>query len=407
MEKRVVITGIGIVNPSGIGEDQFWSSISQGKNCISHILEFEEAKMPTQVAGKILNFDDKKYIPRRFSAKIDTFTKYAWAAADMAVKNANLNFDNEDRTRVGVWLGNNAGGWDICERGLYEMYRDGPSFVNPWQATAWFLSSPQGYLTIAHNLQGMSKSFACDRASAASAIYFAYRNIKSGINDVILAGGTEAPITPFAMNCYYDIGEMATATTDTECYKPFDKNSSGLLIGEGAAIIVLEELEHAIKRGATIYGEIIAASSYTDVDTSSSHYFVKSMEASLSKAQVSPKLIDVIFGEGAGKVDLDLVEADSLNTVFSNCFDTVVATFPKSGFGHLYGASTATDFICAVLSAKHESIVPTPNIEEMADYVKFKIVKELTPKKIKYALINSRAREGANFSFVLKTTTTN
>jgi 3-oxoacyl-[acyl-carrier-protein] synthase II len=403
MQNRVVITGCGVVNPSGIGNEQFWNNIALGKNSISHIAEFAKADMPTQVAGKLSDFNEKDYIPRRYAAKIDTFTKYAWAAANLAIEDAQLDFAKEDRNRVGVWLGNNAGGWDICERGLYEMYRDGPQYVNPWQATAWFLSSPQGYLTIANNLHGMSKSFACDRASAASALYFAYRNIRSGINDIILAGGTEAPITPFAMNCYYDIGEMATTTHDTTSYKPFDKNSTGLLIGEGSTILILEELEHAKKRGARIYGEILGAASFTDVDTSANKYFCKTIATALKNADIAAENIDVVFGEGAGKLELDIVEAETLHKVFANNINNLLATFPKSGYGHLYGASTATDFACALLSGKNKAIVPTPNHETVDDNVKFKIPTKLIHKELKHILINSRAREGTNFSFVVKT----
>lgn len=402
MRKRVVITGMGLVNPSGIGVENFWNNISQGKNSIKHIPKFAKHNLPTQVAGQLEKFNIDVHISRRFQVKIDTFTKYALVAANMALTDANLNLAEEDRQRVGVWLGNNAGGWDICERGLYELYREGPEFVNPWQATAWFLSSPQGYLTITHNICGMSKSFVCDRATSASALYFAVRNIQNGENDIILAGGTEAPITPFAMTCYYDVGEMATSVDKVNCYKPFDQESAGLVIAEGAAILILEEYEHACRRGAKIYGEFVGEAANTDANPTSSHYYARAMCLALERAKLQPNDIDVIFAEGAGSKTLDRIEAIAMTAAFPDIGKKLVVTCPKAGYGHLYGASTVTDAICGLLSAQHQQIPPTPNFETAADYVNFTVPTALINKSVHYFMLNSRAREGANYSLIIK-----
>lgn len=400
--RRVVITGIGIVNPSGIGIEDFWKNVSKGCNAISKVDQLTNAKIPTQVAGQLRSFNAADYLPTRYLLKIDTFTKYAWAAANLALDDASLDLSKSDLNRTGVWLGNNAGGWDICERGLYELYRDGPEFVNPWQATAWFLSSPQGYVSIAHKICGASKSFVCDRATSASALYFAFRSIQLGENDIILAGGTEAPITPFAMTCYYDIGEMATSTDDPYCYKPFSEHGSGLLIGEGATILILEEYEHALKRNAKIYGEILSGASFTDSDPSSSQYFAKTMSLTLQKAKLLPKDIDVIFAEAAGLESLDRIEAAAIDNVFEDSNKDLIVSCPKSGFGHLYGASSATDLACGLLSAQHELIPPTPNVECAANYVNFTLPTVALSKRVNHFMVNARAREGANFSIIIR-----
>lgn len=400
--RKVVITGIGILNASGIGIEDFWSKASVGQNSFSQIDKLKKAQLPTHVGGQIQNFDAGKYIPRRFLVKIDTFTKYAWVASSLALEDANLNLEKEDSSRIGVWLGNNGGGWDICERGLYELYRDGVDFVNPWQATAWFLSSPQGYLTIGHHICGNSKSFVCDRASSASALHFALRSIQEGENDIILTGGTEAPLTPFAFTCYFDLGEMATAQENIACYKPFDEGSCGLLLGEGATILVFEEYEHALKRNAKIYGEVLSSATYTDANPSLHHYFVKTMKSSLEKAKLTPEDVDVIFAEGAGSEQLDRIEVSAVEEVFKSCLSELHLTCPKSGFGHLYGASSATDVVCGLLSAQYGKIAPTPNVSVPAKYVNFNLVQKPISKKVQHFLINSRAREGANYSMVIK-----
>ncbi len=254
--KRVVVTGIGIVNASGIGKDEFWNNVTEGKSGIRTISRFDPTGFPTQVAGEITNFNAADFIPKRLIIKTDTFTHYALGASDLALKDANLDLEQEDSYRVGVWFGNNAGGWDIAERGFYELYHDGPNMVNAWQATAWFPTAAQGYVTIRYGIRGYSKSFVCDRASGASGLYYGIKSIQQGHNDIVLAGGSEAPISRFGMTCYYETGEVSAAANPETAYMPFDKNRSGMVLGEGSAVLVLESEEHAIRRGAKIYGAV-------------------------------------------------------------------------------------------------------------------------------------------------------
>ena len=329
MDRRVCITGIGVINPSGLTNDEFWDNVVSGKNSISEIDRFDCSHYPSQVAGQLNGFIASDYVPRRFEIKTDTFIHYAWAAAKNALTDACIDLKNYDRTRVGVWFGNNAGGWDICERGLYELFKEGPEFVNPWQATAWFLTAPQGYLTISNDIRGISKSFVCDRATSSSALYHAIKSIKRGHNDLIITGGTEAPISAFAMNCYLGTGDLAKCLNDTHCYKPFDKGRCGLVVGEGSTVIIIEEMEHALARGATIYGEFVSEYMNTDYDSSSSHFLYKNIKYSLEKANLISKDIDIIFPEGAAVPYSDDVESEVITEIFSN--DKAKVSIPKSG----------------------------------------------------------------------------
>ena len=396
---KVVVTGIGIVNPSGIGKDEFWGNSTEGKSAIRNISRFDPTGYPTQVAGEISNFDPADFIPRRFIVKTDRFTHYALAATELAVKDAELDLEKEDSYRVGVWFGNNAGGWDIAERGFYELYQDGPTMVNPWQATAWFPTAAQGFVTIRFGIRGYSKSFVCDRASGASGLYFGIKSILQGHNDIVLAGGSEAPITKFGMNCYYETGEVSAATNPETAYQPFDKNRTGTVMGEGSTVLVLESFEHATNRGAKIYGEVVSGCMTTDYDTTKGTHFERCMRTAIKDAGISPANIDVVFAEGTGTQNSDRVEAGAISAIFGEEAPNVPVTVPKSLHGHLYGASCVTEVACSVLSMETGKLPTTQKITDPDCNLNF--VTQPESRSVSRTLVNSRAREGMNASFVI------
>lgn len=398
---KVVITGIGIVNASGIGKDEFWSNVTEGKSAIRNISRFDPTGFPTQVAGEITNFNPADFIPRRLIVKTDTFTYYALAASELAIKDADLDLEKEDSYRVGVWFGNNAGGWDIAERGFHELYNDGPTMVNAWQATAWFPTAAQGYVTIRYGIRGFSKSFVCDRASGASALYFGVKSILQGHNDIVIAGGSEAPITRFGMTCYYETGEVSAATDPGNAYLPFDSNRSGMVLGEGSSVLVLESEEHAINRGAKIYGEIRSGAMTTDVDPTKGIHFERCMREALQRAEIGPKDIDVVFAEGCGTQQSDRVEAGAIAAVFGEEAANVPVTAPKSLYGHLYGASCVTEVACSLLSMETSKLPTTQKITAPDPDCQLNFVTQPAQVPVSTTLVNSRAREGVNASFVI------
>lgn len=399
--KRVVITGIGIINPAGVGKEEFWGNMTEGKSAIRHISRFDPTGFPTQVAGEINDFDPANFIPRRLIVKTDRFTHYALAATELALKDAELNLEQEDSYRIGVWFGNNAGGWDICERGFDELYNDGPTMVNPWQATAWFPTAAQGYVTIRYGIRGYSKSFVCDRASGASGLYFGVKSILQGHNDVVIAGGSEAPITRFGMTCYYETGEVSAATDPGTAYNPFDLNRSGLVLGEGSTVLVLESEEHAIKRGARIYGEVVSGSMTTDHDPNSGSAFERCMRQALQRADITAANIDVVFAEGCGTQQSDRIEAGAIAAVFSEEASHVPVTAPKSLYGHLYGASCVTEVACGLLSMETSKLPTTQKITTSDPDCQLNFVTQPENRPVSRVLVNSRAREGVNASFVI------
>jgi 3-oxoacyl-[acyl-carrier-protein] synthase II len=399
-KKRVVVTGIGIINPSGIGKEQFWQNMTQGNSAISEIDRFDTTNFPTKVAGAIADFKPEDFIPRRLVIKTDRFTHYALAASDLALADANLDLATEDSDRIGVWFGNNAGGWDICERGFKELYNDGATLVNPWQATAWFPTAAQGYVTIRYGIRGYSKSFVCDRASGASGLYFGVKSIQQGHNDVVLTGGSEAPITRFGMVCYYETGEISGADNPNTAYQPFDQERSGIVLGEGSTVLILESEEHALARGAKIYGEVTSGSMTTDTDPTVGIHFKRAMNKALTIANLSPTDIDLVFAEGCGTQTGDRLEAKAISAVFEQTAPDVPITVPKSLFGHLYGASCSTEVACSLLAMETGKIPVMQSVNPDPD-CKLNFVTQAQSASVSRTLVNSRAREGVNAAFVI------
>jgi 3-oxoacyl-[acyl-carrier-protein] synthase II len=399
-QRRVVVTGIGIVNPSGIGKDVFWRNMTDGQLAIRPITRFDTGKYPIKVAGEIQSFAASDYVPKRMLNKTDLFTHYALAASEMALQDADIRLEElESLYRVGVFFGNNAGGWDICERGFYEMYNDGPALVNPWQATAWFPTAPQGYITIRYGIKGTSKSFVADRASGASALCFGVRSILSGQNELVISGGTEAPITRFGTICYYETGQMSGEKNPEQASKPFDPGHSGAVIGEGSTVLILEEEERAVRRGARIYGTISGYASTTGRPDDSDS-LARCMRSTIEKSGLRPDDIGLILPEGSGIPQDDHVEAAAIQAVWDPSGARPAVTVPKSMYGHLYGAATATDVACGILSMESGILPPTRGVDAAESLLPI-ITHKQHHSGINSILINSRAREGVNVSLIL------
>jgi 3-oxoacyl-[acyl-carrier-protein] synthase II len=401
VKRRVVITGIGLVTPSGIGKKQFWSSIKENQLNIDKITRFNTDKFPVKLAAEVKNFNVEEYVPRRLKIKTDRFTHYALGASKLALNDSLLELDKVDPFKVGVFFGNNSGGWDICERGFYEYYSQGPLMVNPWQATAWFPTAPQGYVTISNGIKGYSKSFISDRASGASAMYFATRSIEMGHNDIVLAGGTEAPITAFGINCYYGTGDLSSIEDPKNAYKPFSHKNTGLVLGEGSTVLILEEMEHAIKRGAQIYGEILGSTASKNNDNhNNSHTYFKNLKSTLEKSELAASEIDLIFPEGSGLNVTDTLELEALNELFKKDNLHLPLSIPKSNYGHLYGASFSTEIACGLLSIQNKQMPPFFRLSGILNNNIDPII-GAENKETKNFLVNSIARDGVNISMVI------
>lgn len=399
--KRAVITGMGIINPAGSGVHDFWRAISAGESAIRKISRFDASSFPAQVAGEIQGFKAADHIPRRQVIKTDRFTHYAMAATAQALADAKLDLNTTDRHRVGVWFGNNTGGWDIHEQGLFELYRQGPKMVNPWQATSWFPTSAQGHTSIHHQLFGNSKSFVGDRTSGAAALFFALRSIRQGHNHVVLTGGTEAPLTALGLACHLGTGDLATAKEPGGAYRPFDRDRAGLVLGEGAAVLLLEDAEHAAARGAAVHGELLSVRMTTETDPASGRALERAMRGAIEGAGLTPGDIDLVLAEGCGTREGDRIEAAAIAAVLGPDAGRVPVTAPRSAYGQLFGASTATEIVCGLMAAKTGCLPPTLNLENPDPGCPLAFVRGPQAGKVARFLVNARSREGVNVSLVV------
>jgi 3-oxoacyl-[acyl-carrier-protein] synthase II len=399
-DRRVLITGLGTVNACGQAVAPFWENVSVGIRGLRRVSRFDAAGFPVQVAGEVPDFDAARLVPRRFIVRTDRFTHFVLAATSEALGDATLVLDNEDRTRVGVWFGNSTGGWDLCERGFVEYYGPGADSVNPWQATGWFLAAPQGFTTIRYGIKGTSKSFSGDRASGAAAFYYGTRTVQWDGNDVVVTGGCEAPVSPLSLACFHSSGDLSESANPASAYRPFSHDADGLVVGEGGTALILEEAEHARRRGARGYLEVLGGAHGTTADGEPAGY-ARVLRRALSAAGCVPADIDLVLAEGCADKAGDRFELTALAAVFAGRPDPVLVAAPKCLYGHLYGAAFGTDVVCAAMSVQHCIAPPTPGFGGGDLPRELEIVISPRPARIDRVLVCSHSRYGSCIAVVV------
>ncbi len=407
--QKIAITGLGIVTPSGIDKRKFWSNISHGRSAIEAITRFDASRYPSHIAGHVHELDAYSNVSSRLLKKIDLFSHMALVSSELAIKDANLNLADENLERAGIFMGNAIGGWLYAETELRDLYLEGREGVSPFMASAWFPAAPQGQVSIHYGIKGYSKTIVSDRASSLMAIAYAAKNLIREKNDFILAGGMEAPVTPYALLCCNTSGMLTKNNSQpATAYKPFDKNRDGFAIAEGAGILVLEGHDRVKKRNAQVYANIIGFGTTTDaVDriepAGDGVQLAHAIRMALEDAQLEPSQIDYICADGAGTKTGDISETKAIKQVFNGNSKKIPISAPKSIFGNMLGASGALDVATTVLAMEHGMVPPTinyttPDPECDLDYCPNKP----QAKEIKNALIINRGRGGINAVLVLQ-----
>ena len=406
---KIAITGIGIVSPSGMDKRKFWSNVSHGRSAVEKITRFDASKYPSHVAGHVHELDAYSNVSSRLLKKIDLFAHMALVASEMALQDAKVDIQQENLERAGIFMGNAIGGWLYAETELRDLYLEGREGVSPFMASAWFPAAPQGQVSIHYGIKGYSKTVVADRASSLMAIAYAARTLIRGKNDFILAGGMEAPVTPYALLCCNTSG-MLTRKNDTPqtAYRPFDKTRDGFAIAEGAGIVILEPQDRVKKRNAHVYANIIGYGTTTDgVDridpAADGKELANAIHIALDDAKLEPSRIDYICLDGAGTKLSDITETMAIKQVFNGKASQILCSAPKSVFGNMLGACGALDVITTVLAMEHSLVPPTINLttpdpECDLDYVPNKA----REKEIKNALVINRGRGGINCALVLQ-----
>jgi 3-oxoacyl-[acyl-carrier-protein] synthase II len=410
-KRRVVITGIGVIAPNGIGKDEFWEANIKGQSGANRITKFDVSEYNSKIAAEILNFNPLDYMSAAVFKRTDRYAHLGFAAAKMAVKDSRLNLEEEDKYKIGVCIGTGLGGILFHEQQMADIMKGGPRKAHPLGVPKTSPNAVPGHIAIELGLKGINLAISTACASSTNAVGQAFDIIRLKRADVIITGGTEAPITPFTIAAYDSLGVLSAKKNNTpkEASRPFDVNRDGFVIGEGAGILVLEELEHAIKRGANIYAEIIGYGA-----TSGAYHMVipdptgddaaRVMKLAIDEANIKPVDIDYINAHGTSTKVNDKVETQAIKTVFGDHAYKIPISSTKSMIGHLIGAAGAVELAATVLAIHNNIIPPTINYQTEdpecdLDYVPNKARKV---SKLEIAMSNSFGFGSNNAVIVVK-----
>ena len=406
---RVVITGLGVISAIGSGKEAFWEALRKGKCGIRQVDKFDASPYPTQFAAQLNGFDFSPYIDAKWSRRMDLTSQMAVAAAKMAVKDAKLDLDKADRERVGVVVGTAmAGHAFILEQ--HDVYRTkGPMKINPFTALTVFPDAPASFISIELGLNGPSFSLATACSSALDAVGYAFNAIRKRELDVILMGGAEATVFPQAFSAFCMLRAMSQRNDDPErASRPFDKERDGFVLGEGAGMLVLEDLEHAKRREAHIYAEIAGFGMTCDAyhmtaPEPSGKQATRAIQIALKDAGVKPTDVDYINAHGTSTPLNDKTETLVIKQVFGQHAYQVPVSATKSMIGHLIGAAGAVELIATTLALEHQLIPPTINYEIPDPECDLDYVPNVARKAtIDVALKNSFGFGGKNSALVVK-----
>jgi 3-oxoacyl-[acyl-carrier-protein] synthase II len=406
---RVVITGLGVITAIGAGKTQFWESLRAGRSGVSRVKKFDPSPYPTQVAAQLNGFDFSQYIDAKWSRRMDLTSQMAVSAAKMAVADANMNLNEVDRERIGVVVGTAMAGHAFILEQHDVWNQKGPMRINPFTALTVFPDAPASFISIELGLHGPSFSLATACSSALDAVGYAFNAIRKGEMDAILMGGSEATVFPQAFSAFCVLRAMSQRNDPPErASRPFDRNRDGFVLGEGAGMLVLEELEHAKRRGAHIYAEISGFGMTCDAyhmtaPEPSGKQAARALRQALQDAAIAPEDVDYINAHGTSTPLNDKTETLVIKQVFGKQAYKIPISSTKSMIGHLIGAAGAVELIATALAMEHQCIPPTINYEVPdpdcdLDYVP-NVAREA---KIDVALKNSFGFGGKNSALVIR-----
>ena len=408
MERRVVITGLGAITPIGNNTEEFWKGIKEGKCGIDEITHFDTTDYKVKLAGEVKEYNPEEYFDRRNAKRLDKFSQFAIIAAKEAWNDSKLDKEKEDMTRVGVILGSGIGGLETIEKEISTLLQKGPDRVSPMFIPMIIGNMAAGNVAIELGTKGESISMVTACASGTHCIGESFRMIKNGYQDVVIAGGTEAAITPSGIAGFTNIKALSQATDKNRASIPFDKERSGFVMGEGAGLVVLEELEHAKNRGAKIYAEVVGYGATSDAYHITSpapggEGGARAMMVAMEEANVKPEEVTYINAHGTSTHLNDSCETQAIKTAFGEASKKVMVSSTKGHIGHLLGAAGGVEaVICA--KAIEEGFVPaTINYKVPDEECDLDIVpNEGRNVDVKYAMSNSLGFGGHNATILLK-----
>jgi 3-oxoacyl-[acyl-carrier-protein] synthase II len=407
--ERVVITGMGVVSPVGNSKEEFWESIAAGKSGIDRVTHFDPTDFRTQVAGEVKGFAPETFLPRKAVARLPLFIQYALVASIIAHQDSRLDLSQIDPYRAGVGVGSGIGGLSVIEENHRLLLERGPKRVSPFFVPYEIINMAAGQVSIHLNLKGPNFASVTACATANNAIGESFRIIQRGDADVMFTGGTEAAVTPLSFAGFCSMRAMSTRNDELQrACRPFDKDRDGFVMGEGAGILVLESLSHALKRNAYIYAEIVGFGMSSDAcdmvhPAEGGEGAAKAMQFALQDAQIDPESVDYINAHGTSTPAGDVAETIAIKTVFGAHANQLALSSTKSMTGHLLGAAGAIELIASVCAIENSYIPPTINYETPdpdcdLDYVP----NQGRPADIQVAMSNAFGFGGHNTSIAIR-----
>ena len=407
-ENRVVVTGLGVVTPIGIGKEKFWAACLAGTNGIGRITRFDPTDYTSQIAGEVQDFDPAQFIDKKEIKRMDRYTHFALAAARLAVEDAGLKDINSERT--GVFVGAGIGGMETLHNQYEKLFSKGSSRISPFFIPMMIANMAAGNIAIAFKLQGPSECIVTACASGTNSIGDAFRTIQRGEADVMFAGGSEAAISPAGVSGFAQMKALCSDHNDDPAHasRPFDKNRSGFVMGEGAGLIVLEKLEHAKARGAHIYAEIVGYGRNDDayhITTPAPGGITqaKCMSLALDDAGLKPEEIDYINAHGTSTQFNDRGETEAIKNLFGDHAYKLAVSSTKSMTGHMLGAAGGVEAVATILSVENDIVHPTINYQTPDDGLDLNYVPNVSQARtVKAAMSNSFGFGGHNACLIFK-----
>lgn len=409
MRRRVVVTGFGVVSPVGTGKEEFWKGIRRGESGVGPVTGFDASGFTTRIAAEVKDFDPLRYMEKRSARRMDRFTQFAVAAARMAVEDARLELSEAERDLTGVMVSSGIGGINTMEQQHRVLLERGPGRVSPFFIPMLIPNIAGGHIAIELGLRGPNLAVVSACASSSNAIGEGARVIQREEAEVVLAGGSEAAITPLGFAGFCAMGAMSTRNDEpSKACRPFDRDRDGFVMGEGAGVLVLESLEHARKRGAEVLAEIAGYATNCDAyhvvqPEPEGRGAAKVMADALRDASLDPDQVDYINAHGTGTDLNDRLETEAIKRVFGDHAYELAVSSSKSMFGHLLGAAGAVELIATIMAIRDQWLPPTINLENPDPQCDLDYVPNVgRPAEIRVALSNSFGFGGHNAALVVK-----
>jgi 3-oxoacyl-[acyl-carrier-protein] synthase II len=404
-----VVTGVGLVSSLGIGTEANWEALLAGRSGIDRITRFDAAGFSTQIAGEVKNFDPLRFIEKKDVKKMDVFIQFAIAAAQFAMDDSQLQVTSENGHRVGVYIASGIGGFTTIEREHKALLDGGPRRISPFFIPSAIINLAAGQVSIRFGAKGPNSATCTACSASAHAVGDAFELIRRGAADAMIAGGSEAAITPMGVGGFAAMRALSTRNDEpSRASRPFDKDRDGFIIGEGAGVIILEELELARRRNAKIYAELVGYGMSADAfhitaPSEGGEGAVRVMEMALAEAGVSPRDVDYVNAHGTSTPYNDRIETAAIKTCFGEQARKLAVSSTKSMTGHLLGAAGGLEAGITALAVHHQTLPPTINLDEPdaecdLDYVPWKC----RAARVRHALSNSFGFGGTNAALLFK-----